>query len=146
MFNKFWFISVISYVSYHVSVPWLRRLVAGLSPRCTGFVPESVRVRFVVVKLALGTFFTEFLDFPCWYHSTMALHTHISCGGWTTGPFVVAVQRHNVTASTWTTAEHVFSDPVRNFALFHLCTHHRVPYTIMCMPNSFLTYVHVVSS
>jgi hypothetical protein len=34
------------------------------------------------------------------YHSTTALHTHISPGGWTIGPLLAAVQRHSLTTST----------------------------------------------
>jgi hypothetical protein len=40
--------------------------------------------------------------FPCQCHSTVALHTHISSGGWTIGPFETAVQRHSLTPLTWT--------------------------------------------
>jgi hypothetical protein len=36
------------------AVPWVRRLVAGLSPRRPGFDPDSVHVGFVVDKIALG--------------------------------------------------------------------------------------------
>jgi hypothetical protein len=36
------------------AVPWLRSLVAGLSPRRPGFAPGSIRVGFVVDKVALG--------------------------------------------------------------------------------------------
>ena len=39
------------------AVPWLRRLVAGLSPRRPGFDPGPVHVRFVVDKVALGQVF-----------------------------------------------------------------------------------------
>jgi hypothetical protein len=35
-------------------VPWLRSLVAGLSPRSPGFAPGSIHVGFVVDKVALG--------------------------------------------------------------------------------------------
>jgi hypothetical protein len=35
------------------NVPWLRRSVAGLSPRRTGFDPNSVYVGFVVGKVTL---------------------------------------------------------------------------------------------
>jgi hypothetical protein len=38
-------------------VPWLRRLVAGLSPRRLGFDPGLVHVGFVVDKVALGQVF-----------------------------------------------------------------------------------------
>jgi hypothetical protein len=42
--------------------------------------------------------------FSCQYHhSTVALHTHVTAGGWTIGPLMEAVQRHSLTPSTWTT-------------------------------------------
>jgi hypothetical protein len=41
--------------------------------------------------------FSEFFGFPCRYHSTAAVHTYISPGGWTTDLLVVAVQRHSLT-------------------------------------------------
>jgi len=54
-------------------VPWLRRLVAGLSPRRPGFAPGSVHVGFVVDKVALGQVFLRVLRFspvsiiPPWF-------------------------------------------------------------------------------
>jgi hypothetical protein len=45
------------------AVPWLRRLVAGLSPRRPGFDPGSVYVGFVVDQLALGQVFPRVLRF-----------------------------------------------------------------------------------
>jgi hypothetical protein len=42
-------------------------------------------------------------QFSCQYHSTVALHTRISHGEWTTVPSVAAVQRHSLTTSRWTT-------------------------------------------
>ena len=45
------------------AVPWLRRLVAGLSPRKPGFDPVSVYVGFVVEKVALGQVFPRVLRF-----------------------------------------------------------------------------------
>jgi hypothetical protein len=54
------------------AVPWLRSLVAGLSPRRPGFAPGSIHVEFVVDR-----FFSEFFGFPLSiYHSTVALQTH----------------------------------------------------------------------
>jgi hypothetical protein len=44
-------------------VPWLRRLVAGLSLLRPWFAPESVRVGFVVGKVALGHDFLLVLRF-----------------------------------------------------------------------------------
>jgi hypothetical protein len=43
------------------AVPWLRRLVAGLSPRRPGFDLGSVDVGFVVDKVALGQVFSRVL-------------------------------------------------------------------------------------
>jgi hypothetical protein len=40
-----------------VLVPWLWRLVPGLSPRSSGFTPGSIHVGFVVDKVALGQVF-----------------------------------------------------------------------------------------
>jgi hypothetical protein len=56
-------------------VPWLRRLVAGLSPRRPGFDPGSVHVRFVVDKVALGQVPPpppSTSVFPCQFHSISA--------------------------------------------------------------------------
>jgi hypothetical protein len=39
---------------------------------------------------------------PCQYHTTMALHTHISPRGWTVGP-LVPFQERSLTPSVWTT-------------------------------------------
>jgi hypothetical protein len=59
----------------------LRWLVAGLSPRSTGFAAGSIHVGFVVDKVALGQVFLRVLRFfPCQYHSTVALQTHIIWG------------------------------------------------------------------
>jgi hypothetical protein len=41
--------------------------------------------------------------FLCQYHSTMALHTRVLPGVWTTGPLSAVVQRHSLTPMTWTT-------------------------------------------
>jgi hypothetical protein len=43
------------------AVPWLRRLVAGLSPWKPGFDPGSVHVGFVVDKVARGQVFPRVL-------------------------------------------------------------------------------------
>jgi hypothetical protein len=48
---------------YTSAVPWLRRLVAGHSPRRSGFAPGSVRMGFVVQKVALGQAFLQVLWF-----------------------------------------------------------------------------------
>jgi hypothetical protein len=63
--------SVTNYQS--TAVPWLRRLVAGLQSRRSGFDPGSVCVGFVVDKGALGQVFPPNTSvFPCQFHSTGA--------------------------------------------------------------------------
>jgi hypothetical protein len=47
----------------YLAVPWLRRLVAGLSPRRPGFDPGSVHVGFMVDKVALGQVFPPSVSF-----------------------------------------------------------------------------------
>jgi hypothetical protein len=64
-------------------VPWLRWLVNVLSPRQPEFSPGSVRAGLMVNKVALAQVFLRVRWFPCTYHSTVPLHTHISSGGWT---------------------------------------------------------------
>jgi hypothetical protein len=46
-----------------LAVPWLRSLVAGLSPRRPGFAPGSIHMGFVVDKVALGQVFIRILRF-----------------------------------------------------------------------------------
>ena len=48
----------------HMAVPWLRRLVAGISPRRPGFDPGSAHVGFRVDKVELGHVFPRVLQFP----------------------------------------------------------------------------------
>jgi hypothetical protein len=43
-----------------MSLPWLRRLVASLSPQRPGFMHRSDHVGFVVDKVALERVFSEF--------------------------------------------------------------------------------------
>jgi hypothetical protein len=51
------------YINKSQAVPWLRRLVVGLSPRRPGFDPGSVYVGFVVDKVSLGQVFPRVLRF-----------------------------------------------------------------------------------
>jgi hypothetical protein len=46
-----------------VTVPWLRSLVAGLSPRRPELAPGSIHVGFVVDRVALGHVFPRVLRF-----------------------------------------------------------------------------------
>jgi hypothetical protein len=54
-------------------IAYLRRLLAGRSMWKPEFASGSVRVGFVVDKVALGQVFFRVLVFPCQYHSTVAL-------------------------------------------------------------------------
>jgi hypothetical protein len=56
------------------AVPWLRWLVAGLSPRRPGFNPGSVHVEFEVDKVALGQVFPRVLRFSPVNFLPPALH------------------------------------------------------------------------
>jgi hypothetical protein len=56
-------------------VPFLRRLIAGLSPRRLGFDKASVTLRFVVDKVALVGCTENTSAFPCQYHSTDAQYS-----------------------------------------------------------------------
>jgi hypothetical protein len=80
-------------IGLYRAVLWLRWLVAGISPR--------VRARFSPCKIyggQIGTgagFYPSSPPFPCRYHSTVALYTHISPGERKTGPLLAAVQRQS---------------------------------------------------
>jgi hypothetical protein len=67
-------------ILFLMAVPWLRWLVAGHSPRRSGFAPGSIHVGFMVDKIALRQVFLRVLRFPCQCHSTVALQTHIIWG------------------------------------------------------------------
>jgi hypothetical protein len=76
-------------------MPWLRRLVAGLSPWMPGFTPWSVHVVFVVDKVALGQVFLRVL----WFFSLSIIPPWLSIltsfGGRTVDVLVSAAQRHS---------------------------------------------------
>jgi hypothetical protein len=57
------------------TVPWLRRLFAGLSQQSPVFGPGILLVGFVVDRMAVGQVFSEFFGLPCQYHSTVSLHS-----------------------------------------------------------------------
>jgi hypothetical protein len=61
-------------------VPWLRRLVADLSPRRLGFGLRPVDIRFVVDKVALGQGFFSTSVFPYQRHSIHTPHPSPSAG------------------------------------------------------------------
>jgi hypothetical protein len=59
-------------------VPWLKRLVAGLSPRRPGITPRSVHVGCVVDKVALGQVFLRVFRLLPVNIIPPFLHTHPS--------------------------------------------------------------------
>jgi hypothetical protein len=75
---------------FRFGVLWLRQLVADLSLRR----PGSVRVGFVVDKVALGQVCSAF---PRQYHGSPCSYI---TSGLTTGLLVAAVQRHSLTKLT----------------------------------------------
>jgi hypothetical protein len=91
------------YRKFHAkAVPWLRRLVTGLSQRRLRFAPWSIHVGFVE-KVALRQVSLRVPRFSPVSVIPPGLYTRISSGGWAIGPFVAAVQRHILTPSTWIT-------------------------------------------
>jgi hypothetical protein len=62
------------------AVPWLRQLVTGLSPRGPGFAPGSIRVGFMVDKVALRQVFLRVLRFSPVSIIQPSLSTLISSG------------------------------------------------------------------
>jgi hypothetical protein len=72
-FMCLWFIR-----GYCGAMPWLRKLVAGLSLWRPGYASRSVLVGFVVDKVTLRGFSPSSLVFPCQYHSIIVLYVHIS--------------------------------------------------------------------
>jgi hypothetical protein len=55
--------SILTNRNTSLAVPWLRSLVAGLSPRRPVFAPGSVHVGLVVDKVALGQVFLRVFQF-----------------------------------------------------------------------------------
>jgi hypothetical protein len=60
LWGRNWIFILMGLISRCKTVPWLRRLVGGLSPGWSRFDPSPVHVRFVVDKVALA--------FLCQYH------------------------------------------------------------------------------
>jgi hypothetical protein len=60
------------------AVPWLKRLVAGLSPRKSGFAPGSIHVGFVVDKVVLRQIFLRVIRFSPANIIPPLLHLHLS--------------------------------------------------------------------
>jgi hypothetical protein len=68
-------------VSSEHAVPWLRRSVAGISPRRPGFAPGLFRVEFVAEEVALGQVFLQALRVSPVSIIPPVLCTHISSAG-----------------------------------------------------------------
>jgi hypothetical protein len=70
-------------------VPWLSR--RQVSRRR---LAAEARAGFVADEVAMGQVFLRDIRLtPVNYQDTVALHSHISSGGWTIGPLEAAVQR-----------------------------------------------------
>jgi hypothetical protein len=70
----------LGHIDYNKIFTILRRLVAGFSRRRPEFAPGSIRVGFVVDKVALEQRFLPDLFGFFQYNFTIFLATHISCG------------------------------------------------------------------
>jgi hypothetical protein len=81
------------------AVPWLRRLVAGLSQRSPVFAPGSINMGLVVDKVALGHVFLRVLRFSPVNIIPPSFSILITSRGWTICPSVAAVQRRSLTTS-----------------------------------------------
>jgi hypothetical protein len=71
-------IIIITFTASSKAVPWLKRLVAGLSPRRPGFAPGSIHVGFMVDSVALGQVFLRVLRFSPVNIIPPLLHIHLS--------------------------------------------------------------------
>jgi hypothetical protein len=60
------------------AVPWLRRLVIGLSQGRPGFDYRLGHVEFVVAKVALGADFSDYFGFPCQLSFQQLLHNSLT--------------------------------------------------------------------
>jgi hypothetical protein len=74
--------------------PWLRRLIAGLSQRKSGFALGYVHVGFSLLII---------------FHR-VSLHCCVSSGEWTIGTLEVASQRHSRIPSIWTTKRTLYEN------------------------------------
>jgi hypothetical protein len=76
--------------------PWSRwpcRSSRGFPPRRPGFEPRPGHVGFVVGKMAVGQFFSEYFGFPCQFsfHRLLQIHHHLSSGAGTIGQLLADV-------------------------------------------------------
>jgi hypothetical protein len=59
----------------------------------------------------------------------VAIHSHISSGGWTIGPSEAAVQRYSLTTSTWTVTTFTMAK-VTKYPCVHIWAHTGETYSI----------------
>jgi hypothetical protein len=92
-----------------IDVVWLEKCTLWITPKyqtCslhhTMFNTISIGIHTKLYCTGKG-FPLSSSVFPCQKHFTMALHSHISPGRYTTGSLVAAFQRSSLTPSTWTT-------------------------------------------
>jgi hypothetical protein len=74
--------NVIFMRSKFTTVPWLKRLVVGLSPRRHGFAPGQSMWVLWWTKWHWDRFSSEFFSFPLSVSFSMAIDSHISYGAW----------------------------------------------------------------
>jgi hypothetical protein len=69
------------------------RAIAQAVSRQPGFEPTSGNVGYMVEKVVLGKFFSEYFGFPCQFSFHRLLHTHhyISSGAGTIGQLIADV-------------------------------------------------------
>jgi hypothetical protein len=86
-------------------MPWLNQLVSNWPLTMEAWVYVWVSPCGICGgQSGTGTRFSSSSSvFPHQYHSSMALNTHISSTGWTTGLLITTDHRHSLTPSTWTT-------------------------------------------
>ena len=86
-------------IMFHISdlkwaVPWLRWLVAALSPWRTRFNPRPVHVVFKVVRMAMGQVSLPVPRFFSHYHSTNASYSFIYHWQYTTWAIDSIIKKH----------------------------------------------------
>jgi hypothetical protein len=114
-----------------MAVPWLRRLVAGMSLRRPGFALESVCVGFVLGKVALGQVSLRVFRF------TLSLSFHRGCPyscitlGMKNRP-VSGRSSDTFTPSTWTTTLFVSDFYLKDFILILCLYSHGHYYLYWC--------------
>jgi hypothetical protein len=89
--------AILIVIHHRWAVPWLRRLVAGLSPGRPGSHPNQSMWDLWWTEWYWDRFSSEFFGFPL----SVSFHrrSNSSAGRWTVCPLVAAVQRRSLTPS-----------------------------------------------